>query len=57
MDLASRTTALITSTKEMQYIMKIVKSLEKSGIIIKGIGETTENKARNKKADFFQWDY
>ena len=54
MDLASRTTALITSTKEMQYIMKIVKSLEKSGIIIKGIGETTENKARNKKADFFQ---
>ena len=32
--------------------MKIVKSLEESGLIIKGICETTKNEA--KKTDFFQ---
>ena len=27
-------------------IMKVVKSLEKSGLLIKGISETTENEAK-----------
>ena len=33
----SGTTALITSSKEIDDIMKIVKSLEESGLLIKGI--------------------
>ena len=39
----SGSTTLIISNKEMEDIMKIVKSLEKSGLLIKGISETIEN--------------
>ena len=45
-DLASRTAALTISNKKMENIMKIVKSLEKSGLLIKGIGETIKNEAK-----------
>ena len=50
------TTALIILNEEKEDIMKIVKSLEKSGLLIKGISGTVENKAKtkNKKVDFFQ---
>ena len=34
-------TALIISNEEMNDIMKIVKSLEESGLLIKGVSETT----------------
>ena len=44
-DLASWMTALITLNKEMN-IMKIVKSLEESGLLIKGISETTKNEPK-----------
>ena len=30
----------------MNDIMKIVKSLEESGLLIKGVGETIKNKAK-----------
>ena len=33
--------------------MKKVKSLKESGLLIKEIGETTKNEAKNKKADLF----
>ena len=36
-------TALIISNEEMEDIMKIVKSLEESGLLIKGISETIKN--------------
>ena len=36
-------TALIISNKEMEEIIKIVKSLEESGLLIKGISETIKN--------------
>ena len=39
----SGTTVLIISNKEMEGIMKIVKSLEESGLLIKGISETIIN--------------
>ena len=39
----SGTTALVISNEEMEDIMKIVKSLEESGLLIKGISETIEN--------------
>ena len=39
----SGTTVLIISNEEMENIMKIVKSLEESGLLIKGIRETITN--------------
>ena len=38
----------------MEDIMKIVRSLEESGLLIKGISETIKNKKKNKKEDFFR---
>ena len=35
----SGTTTLITSNEEMDDIMKIVKSLEESGLLIKGVNQ------------------
>ena len=43
-------TPLITSNEEMEDIMKIIKSLEDSGLLIKGVGETIQ---KNKKEYFF----
>ena len=37
------TTTLIISNEEMNDIMKIVKSLEESGLLIKGVSETIKN--------------
>ena len=45
-DLASRATALIISNEEMEDIMKIVKSLEESRLLIKGISETIKNEVK-----------
>ena len=45
-------TTLIISNEEMNDIMKIVKSLEDSGLLIKGVSETIKNKAKEKKEDF-----
>ena len=39
----SGTIALVISNEEMEDIMEIVKSLEESGLLIKGISETIEN--------------
>ena len=51
-DLASHTTALIISNEEMEDIMKIVKSLEESGLLVKGISETIRNKTKEQKGGF-----
>ena len=48
----SGTTALIISNEEMEDIMKIVKSLEESGLLIKGIGKTIKNEAKEQKVGF-----
>ena len=52
LELASRTTALIISTEEMEDIMKVVKSLEESGLLIKVISETIKNEANKQKSGF-----
>ena len=36
----------------MKYIMKLVKYLEGSGLLIKGVSETIENKAEEQKGRF-----
>ena len=48
LDLASRTTWII-SNEEMNDIVKIVKSLEKSSLLIKGFSETIKNEAKEQK--------
>ena len=51
-DLAPRTAVLITSNKERQDIMKIVKSPEESGLLIQGISETMKNETKKQKDGF-----
>ena len=55
MDLGLRTTALIILNKEMEDIMKIAKSMEESGLLVKGISEQLKLNQRNKKEDFAQY--
>ena len=51
LDLATRTT-LIISNEEMNDNMKIVKSLEKSGLLIKGVSETIKTEGKKLKGGF-----
>ena len=48
-DLASRVTILIISNEEMNEIVKIVKSLEESGLLIERISETIRNEEKEQK--------
>ena len=47
--LGSETTTLIISNDEMVDIMKIVKSLEDSGLLLKGVSETIQNEVKQQK--------
>ena len=40
------------SNQEMEDIIKIVKSLEESGVLIKIVSETSENKSKEQKDGF-----
>ena len=48
----SGTTALIISNEEIEDIQKVVKSLEESGLLIKGISEIIKNKAKEQIGRF-----
>ena len=37
--------------KKMEDIMKIIKSLEESGLLIKGISETNKNEKKDQKME------
>ena len=50
--LGSGTTTLIISNDEMNYILKIVKSLEDSGVLLIGVNETIKNEAKEQSAGF-----
>ena len=43
---------LIISNDEMDDIIKIVKSLEDSGLLLKGVSETIQDEPKNKEEDF-----
>ena len=43
---ASHNTTLIISNDEMEDIIKIVKSLEDSGLLLKGVTETVQNEVK-----------
>ena len=51
-DLTSRNTTLIVSNEEMNDIMKIIKSLEESGLLIKALAKQLKMKQKNKKEAF-----
>ena len=42
-------TTLIISNNEIEDIIKIIKSLEDSGLLLKGVSETVQNEAREQK--------
>ena len=42
---------LVISNKEMNVIMKKIKSLKESGLLIKGVSETIKNETKEKKED------
>ena len=50
--LGSGTTTLIISNDEMNDIIKIVKSLEDSGVLLKGISETIQHEAKEQRGGF-----
>ena len=50
--LGSGTTTLIISNDEMDDILKIVKSLEKSGVLLKGASETIQHEAKEQGGVF-----
>ena len=45
-------TILIISNDEMDDILKIVKSLEDSGVLLKGVSETIQNEAKERRGGF-----
>ena len=50
--LGSGTTTLIISNDEMDDILKIVKSLEDSNVLIKGVSETIQQEAKEQRGGF-----
>ena len=47
-------TTLIISNDEMNDIMNTVKSLQESGLLIKGLVKQLKIKQKNKKEDFLE---
>ena len=50
--LGAGTTTLIISNDEMNDILKIVKSLENSGLLLKGVSETIQHEAKEQSGGF-----
>ena len=49
---SANTTTLIISNDAMEDIIKIVKYLEDSGLLLKWVTKTTQNEVKKKKKDF-----
>ena len=50
----SGTTTLVISNEEINDIMKIVQTLENSGVLLKGITKTIKNKTKEQNAGFLR---
>ena len=50
--MGSGNTTLIISNDEMKDIIKIVKSLEDSGLLLNSVRETVQNEAKEQKGGF-----
>ena len=49
---SGNTTTLIISNNEINNIIKIIKSLEDSGLLLKGVTETVQNEVKEQKGGF-----
>ena len=49
---SSHNTILIISDDEIEDVIKIVKSLEDSGLLLKGLTETVQNEVKEQKGGF-----
>ena len=49
MSSASHNTTLVISNDEIEDINKIIKSLEYSGLLLKGVTETVQNEVKEQK--------
>ena len=54
LELGPGTTTLVISNEEMNDIMKIVHSLEDSGVFLKGVTKTIKNEAKEQKGGFLR---
>ena len=50
--IGSRNTTLVISNNEMEGIIKIIKSLEDFGLLLKGVTETVQNEVKEQKVGF-----
>ena len=51
--IGSRNTTLVISNNEMEGIIKIIKSLEDFGLLLKGVTETVQNEVKKTKRRIF----
>ena len=51
--LESGNTTLIISNNNIEDLIKIVKSLEDSGLLLKGVTESVQNEVKEQKGGFF----
>ena len=49
---SSGATTLVIANEDMNDIMKIIKALENSGILLKGVAKTIENETEEQKGSF-----
>ena len=49
---SGNTTTLIMSNKDIEDLIKIVKSLEDSGLLLKGVTESVQNEVKEQKSGF-----
>ena len=50
----SGTTTLIISNEEIKDVMKIIKSLEESGLLIKDVREIIKNEVKEQKGGYLE---
>ena len=53
----NNTTTLKISNNEIEDIIKVVKSLENSGLLLKGVTETVQNEIKEQKGGFLVISY
>ena len=46
---------LIIEQEDMKDIMKIIKTLENSGILLKGVSKTIKNETKEQRGGFLSW--
>ena len=53
--LGSGMSTLIISNKKMNDIIKLVKTIEESGLLVEGVSKTIKNEVKEQKGGFFRY--